>query len=756
MAGKDTGKQAQGSPLPWVAAAALALIYLVGWLLGLGMELPPRDVPVAFKLAFGFLRLLCWPLALASIVFLASTAAGAALLRLVGCEPGDPVERLLFGAAAGLGLAAYATLGLGVLGILDRGVFAGLVMLMLIAGYVPLRQALGETARAARAWLSSWSGFEWALAAAGVALIALTCLCVTGPVADYDALEYHLGAPGEYFRDGQVGFLSHNVYAGFPQQVEMLYLLGMTLAGGKFPGMAVAIAMQVLLGALAAVAAGALAGRYVRKDAALPAATFFLTLPMVVRVVSNTYVTLALCFYTTLALMAVLGWLWGGQGDRRERIGYLVLCGICCGLAVAVKYTALLLLCLPLGLVVLAVSVRRPAGEGWLSRIGPAALLAACALAAVAPWLVRNLSATGNPVFPLLHDLFGARGWSPQQAAKFARAHAPPSLRVADMALDTWRFLTGYVGGTYKLYAGPLAVLFIPLLLLPLHAWITGDGRREAQLRGRSMVFLFAFQTACVLLWAVATHRIARFLAPTLAVLCALSAGGLCAAAATGRPARKLLRAVALAGVLWGVYTQACWVYYSGGPGVLFAGDDVPTSLDNRGLPLYAESIRWINDRHNVPPDAVVMLVGEARVYHFDRRVLYAVVFNDHPIEPALAAARTDLAEGVRRLRRSGATHVLVNWSELRRLARSYAFSYEGRERAGCLPQVELASGQPLRALLDAAGRRVMTRGQMPWPDDDSAGRMPMIEVYELRRATAQEGSQTPAPPAPPGPDRTR
>ena len=754
MAGKHAGKQARRSPLPWVVAAAVALAYLGGWLLGLGTGLPAGKVPAAFNLAFLLLRLICWPLALASIVFLASTAAGAALLRWAGCEPCDPLERLLFAAAAGLGLSAYATLGLGVLGMLDRGIFAGLLLLMLIAGYLPLREALGEAVRTARAWLSAWTRYEWALAAAAVALIALTCLCVAGPVVDYDALEYHLGAPGEYFRDGQVRFLSHNVYAGFPQQVEMLYLLGIVLAGGKFTGMAVAVAMQVLFGALTALAAGALAGRYVRKDAALPAAVFFLTLPMLVLGASKTYVTMALCFYTTLAVTAVLGWLWGGDGDRRARTRYLVLCGICCGLAAAAKYSALLLVCLPIGLAVLGVSVRR-VGGGWLRRLAPAALVAACALAAMAPWLVRNLSATGNPVFPLLYDLFGAEGWSAQQAAKFARAHAPPSLRVADMALDAWRFLTGYVGGTHKLYAGPLAVLFIPLLLLPLHAWIAKDEQREAQLRGRPVLFLLGFQAACVVLWAVATHRIARFLAPTLAVLCVLSAGGLCAASA--RPAaRRLLRAVALVGVFWGVYTQACWVYNSGGPGVLFAGDDLPAAIRNRGFPLHAESVRWVNDARNVPRDGVVMLVGEARVYHFDRRVLYAVVFNDHSIEPALAAARTDLAEGVRRLRQSGATHVLVNWLELRRLARSYTFSYGGREQAGCLPQVELAGGQPLRALLDAAGRRVMAYGQMPWPDDDSPGRMPMIEVYDLRRATAPEGSQTPALPAPPGSERTR
>ena len=83
MAGKNTGRQAHRSLLPWVVAACAALAYLGGWLLGLGTGLPAGKVPAAFNLAFLLLRLVCWPLALASIVFLASTAAGAALLRQV-------------------------------------------------------------------------------------------------------------------------------------------------------------------------------------------------------------------------------------------------------------------------------------------------------------------------------------------------------------------------------------------------------------------------------------------------------------------------------------------------------------------------------------------------------------------------------------------------------------------------------------------------------------------------------------------------
>ena len=49
--------------------------------------------------------------------------------------------------------------------------------------------------------------------------------------------------PREYFDAGRITFLPHNVYAAFPQQIEMLYLLLMHLAGGT---LAAAIPAQLL------------------------------------------------------------------------------------------------------------------------------------------------------------------------------------------------------------------------------------------------------------------------------------------------------------------------------------------------------------------------------------------------------------------------------------------------------------------------------------------------------------------------------
>ena len=47
------------------------------------------------------------------------------------------------------------------------------------------------------------------------------------PTIDFDAIEYHLQGPKEYYQAGRIAFLPHNVYTSMPFGVEMLHLLGM-------------------------------------------------------------------------------------------------------------------------------------------------------------------------------------------------------------------------------------------------------------------------------------------------------------------------------------------------------------------------------------------------------------------------------------------------------------------------------------------------------------------------------------------------
>jgi len=723
--------------LRWAIAAAASLAYLLGWLLGVGTDLPAEaPPPLPLVLLFRLAQEVLWPLMVTGLILLASLSAGAVLLRLIrvqwpaGC-------RALCAAALGLGASAYATLAFGMAGVLQRAALWGLMVAMVLFGWRALWPLLGELAREARQWASSWGRFERLLLLGALVLLLMGVLCAPTPVLDYDTLEYHLGAPGEYYAAGRVRFLPHNVYASFPAQVEMLYLLGIVLGGGKAAGMAVAVLLQVAFGALAACAVGAVAHRFVRREAAVAAAVFFLGCPLTMVTAVRAHITLARCFYLGVAVLALLEWLWG-RGTQRERTRALALAGLCCGLAVAVKYTALLFVCLPFGLIVVVVSASRGVGAG--RKVAPALLFAGCAVLAALPWLVKNLAATGNPVFPLFYGLLGGRGWSAEQAAKFAAAHAVPPLRsVWQLPVELWRFLTGYVGPMSPGFAGPLAVLFVPLLC----AWRRNDETRPHA--GRTLMLLGGYFLSFALLWAVATHRIARFLAPSLVLLAILSGAGF-SAVQRERFVGAACRALALALLALAACHHATVAALAGGPATLFRGKDL-ADLARREQLIYPQAVAWVNDPRNTPPDALVLLVGDARTYLFDRPVLYSTVFNKHPIEPALALARTDITRAVRALHATGASYVLVNWGEVRRLSLSYSFRWQGRLRPGYLPQVDLTSREPLLGLLRAAGRPVARFGTMRWPRRDSPASIPVIELYDIRPVPA--GHEPDVPPVP-------
>ncbi len=66
-----------------------------------------------------------------------------------------------------------------------------------------------------------------AFAALAGPFLVMMALGAMLPTIEFDALEYHLQGPKEYFLAERVAFLPHNVYTSMPFGVEMLHLLGM-------------------------------------------------------------------------------------------------------------------------------------------------------------------------------------------------------------------------------------------------------------------------------------------------------------------------------------------------------------------------------------------------------------------------------------------------------------------------------------------------------------------------------------------------
>ncbi len=586
----------------------------------------------------------------------------------VGCEVGrfvlPPLEagrRWLFRAALGMGVTAVLVLALGALA---AGWAVGVVWVLGLAALV--RRTWAERHELAQAMRSrlSLSGWEWlwVLVSVGALLLALVCLFL--PPLDYDVLEYHLGVPARYLEAGRIAGLPTNVYSNFPLTAEMHYLVGLA-ALGKVEGGCFAKLFNLFCSALAALGVAALARELFRsrKAATLALAVFASSGWLLVLACAKAYVEPALTALVVLAVLAFLCWSERRPGPEKRR--WLLLSALLVGFACGTKYPAALFLGAPLAGWLLVAAARRK--EGRKGALVGVTLFVAVAMLAFAPWLVKNVMTTGNPIFPLLQGVFGGGGWSDADLARWTQAHPLGITQLGRLAVDLQGLLTR-PGELPPLIFSPAAFVFLPLVL-----FLRGRRRRA--------LLLVGYVGLCVALWLLFTHRIQRFLVPALAVSIALSAGGV--EALSGGRLRELLRGVAALLLL--VSLVVTWPFIPGP--VLWAQDlERPRTF----LETYCGVYPAYTFAEGLSSDERMLSVGEARSFYFGPDVRMETVFDPKLLDRLLADGPAPM-ELARRLRERGFAYVFVNWWELARLQSTYAYDYGGRGRAGYSEQIDSA-----------------------------------------------------------------
>lgn len=446
------------------------------------------------------------------------------------------------------------------------------------------------------------------------------------PAVDFDVLEYHLQGPKEYYQAGRIAFLPHNVYTNMPFGVEMLHLMGMEVLGDWSWGGLVGQLLVALYAPAAAVLIAAATGLAGTRRAAWLAAIIYLSTPWVYRLAVIAYVEGPLCFYHAALICATIR-VWSERD--LERGSWWTLLGLLAGGAMACKYPALISAVIPIGLLALA--------DSWRGRSARPVLTYVLGWSIVmVPWLARNVVDHGNPVYPLGYSVFGGEHWDAAREAQWVRAHGPQPVTLESF----WSSLVDVAGRSD--WQSPLYVAFAPLALaLP---------------RSRRFVLaVVGYSVYLFLTWWFLTHRLDRFwlpLLPCLAILAGLGADW--SEVWPWRILRGLILAVALVcnfidctTVLTGLNEWTA--------SLSFLRSDLPRRLNP---PLAAI------DRE-LPPEAKILLVGQAAVFHLKHRVVYNTVFNPEIIE--LLASGKSLEAFRAKLKQRGITHIYVDWKEIRR-----------------------------------------------------------------------------------------
>jgi hypothetical protein len=560
-------------------------------------------------------------------------------------------EEAFFSATTGLGAMSLSAMGLGMAELAGPGAFSIAAAATGAMGLVLWRSA-GPGSRA--------PGIP-APRSCALCLLPLFLLpLIFFPPFFYDTLHYHYGLPSIFLRSGHTVPLPYVVESFFPLGVEMLYLVGM--ANGGYLG---ANLVNIVLLALCALGILCLADRLGARRTGFAALLLFTFSSTALYTVFLQKIDLGVTLFYFSYAYAFLLYLDAGA-DRR----FLFLSAALAGFSLGAKYTMLAFV----PVVALAGFAERframwkkgETGEG-VGKSTPAwhdflFFFVACT-AVYSIWPARNLAAVGNPVYPLLTEIFRSPGWSPAQSEMLlADAHSLKAM------LHSWRDVEVLLGSV-TFFPRPSVTGFGSSLGVAVIGAVMFLFRRKP---APPWAFLRNVSAACLAVWFL-TSWTSRFLLPALPLM-ALLTGKIFDD--LGRKAGKTGGRIVIIGIV--ALSLAAQIFTLKEPPNIVKAWESSLSLPGRPgramalishvVPTLAAA-RFVNTR--LPENARLLLLGDTATYYYRRDFVAPSAFDVHPLQ-GIATPEKAPGEILRELRALGFTHLLVNWPEWRRLGETY------------------------------------------------------------------------------------
>lgn len=237
----------------------------------------------------------------------------------------------------------------------------------------------------------------WGLILLLFALFIATILLGAVPPVDRDALTHHLFVPKLWLQHGGIYEITEIPFSYYPMNLDLLYSIPLYFGNDIIPKY-----IHYSFALLTALLIYWHLAKRLGRQYGLFGGLFFLSVPIIVKLSITVYVDLGVVFFTTAALLTLFHW-----AEHCFRLRFLLLAGICCGLAAGTKYNGLisiivLTLLVPILYQQSVTKEKQHNGKALLWGV----FFAAATLTAFSPWLVKNLVWTGNPIYPLHNALF--------------------------------------------------------------------------------------------------------------------------------------------------------------------------------------------------------------------------------------------------------------------------------------------------------------------------------------------------------------
>jgi hypothetical protein len=459
------------------------------------------------------------------------------------------------------------------------------------------------------------------------------------PEAFYDSMVYHLAVPQYWFLSHGICDFPTNFFSNYPYGGELFYMGGILFQGTETAKLLHAVAYG-----FCALFAGGWARETAGERAGWLALGLTLSLPLFSINVWSTQVEGLLALASLLFLYSFYHCI---ERDRSPA-AWAALTGAFMALAFSIKYTSALVVLSALG--AMALLRRKEFSKIKTSQWGIAAL---GIFLLTGPWVLKNYIFTGNPFFPYFMALFKGRHLTPWAYQQLLTEQQGRVAQGWQWLYLPWKAVMANPDGFN--FAGPLALAAVPWLFFP--------GLRRPAFKFLAWVVILFFIGG---FWV--TH-ILRFLG-TGFILVYILLG--CALTGGSKPAwgKGLSWVGAFSALLCFGYLSGISAHYSTCAGVWSGRQTRAEYLMSPGkITPYYDTAQWINQ--NLPPEAHLLIVGDARGLYYDRPFVTNSVFDEQ--ELSKAAREEAASKGIaQRLKELGVDYLVVNGAEGIRVSAEY------------------------------------------------------------------------------------
>lgn len=228
-------------------------------------------------------------------------------------------------------------------------------------------------------------------------ILGIEALLGLVPPAVRDEVVHHLALPKLYIKAGRIYEVPFALHSYYPMLIDMLYTPFVGWGLDALPKL-----IHGLYGLLTGLVIFAYLAWRLNSIYGLLGFLFFISTPVVLKLGNLAYVDLGLTFYCTASLLCLLRWV-----EESKTKGWLFLSAFSAGFALASKPSGLLVFLL---LFFLLVFILESMAQGKaLATAAWASLFSLLALIPFSPWLLKNFTLTGNPLFPFFTTLLGGQ-----------------------------------------------------------------------------------------------------------------------------------------------------------------------------------------------------------------------------------------------------------------------------------------------------------------------------------------------------------